>query len=111
MIKVCLFHFPRMENFHGYSLESLDPIPYFPRGPSWWDQTLGTAMLRLSYGRQWMVLRRLCESKWIDQMYREKDPSYMRFVHDFVDKFRDADLVIFVDYNPIHPETLCTELQ
>lgn len=111
MINVCLFHFPRIENFCGYSLDSLDPVPYFPHGPSLWDHTLGTALVRLSYGRQWMVLRQLYESKSVDRMYREKDPSYMRFVSDFVDKFRDADIIILANYNPIHPEVLRTELR
>jgi hypothetical protein len=30
----------------------------------------------------------------------------MRFVSDFVDQFKDADLIIFANYNPVHPEIL-----
>ena len=92
MKKVCIFNFPRMEDFHGYSIESLDPTPYFP-GVS----------ARALYSR-------LTEAKSIDQMYRDRDPSYMRFLHDFVEKFRDADLIVFYMYNPVHPEVLQREL-
>src|ERR1051326_4486999 len=93
MKKVCIFGFPRMENFHGYSIDSLDPAPYFP-----------------SVSRQ-MLFQKLSEAKSLDQMYRDKDPSYMRFLGDFVDKFRDADLLVAYIYNPVHTEVLCKKLQ
>jgi hypothetical protein len=86
-----------MENFHGYSIDSLDPIHYFPGAASWW--------------RRRLLLHKLCEAKFIDQMYRDRDPSYMRFVGDFVDKFRDADLIVLATYNPVHPEALYNELE
>jgi glycosyl transferase family 1 len=88
MKKACIFHFPRMENFHGYSIDSLDPAPYFP-------------------GHN---LQKLTSAQSIDQMYRDRDPAYMRFLGDFIDKFRDAHLLIFAFYNPIHPEVLGREL-
>jgi hypothetical protein len=97
MKKVCVFHFPYMENFHGYSIDSLDPAPYFQKGSS----PGGAAKL---FGL-------LCEAKWIDEMYRNRNPSYMRFVRDFVDKFKDADLIVFHNYNPVHPEVLFNELE
>jgi hypothetical protein len=92
MKKVCIFGFPRMENFHGYSIDSLDPAPYFP-----------------TVGRQ-ALFQKLSEAKSLDQMYRDKDPSYIRFLSDFVDKFRDGDLLVAYIYNPVHPEVLCREL-
>lgn len=92
MKKVCLFHLPKMDNFHGYSIDSLDPLPYFPSGRSSWGRAL--------------VRRRLTNSAAIDEMYRTKDASYMRFVRDFIDKFSDADLIILSTYNPIHPNVL-----
>ncbi len=92
MKKVCIFGFPRMENFHEYSIDSLDPAPYFP-----------------SVDRQ-ALFQKLSEAKSLDQMYREKDSAYMRFLGDFVDKFRDADLFVAYIYNPIHPEVLLKEL-
>lgn len=97
MIKVGLFHVPRMESFHGYSIDSLDPANYFRKG-------------RLANGAAHR-LTRLGEAKWIDEMYRNRDADYMRFVGDFVDKFRDADLVVLATYNPIHPEILYEQLR
>ncbi|HXY09601.1 MAG TPA: glycosyltransferase [Terriglobales bacterium] len=97
MKKVCVFHFPRIENFHGYSIDSLDPVPYFREGAS----RLGAAK----------VFSLLYEAKWIDEMYRDRNPSYMRFVYDFVDKFKDADLVVFFNGNPVHPDVLYRDLE
>lgn len=92
MKKVCLFGFPPMENFHGYSIESLDPAPYFRNcGP-------------------FELYKKLSGAESIDQMYREKDPSYMRFIGDFADKFKDADLLVSGMYNPVHPEVLYRDL-
>ncbi len=97
MKKVCIFHFPRMESFHGYSIDSLDPTQYFLGADSWW--------------RRRLLLRKLSEAKFIDQMYRDRHPAYMRFVRDFVDKFRDAELIVLATYNPVHPEVLYNELE
>jgi hypothetical protein len=83
-----------MEDFHGYSIDSLDPGPYFAHGNS----ARGGAKF-------------LYEAKWIDEMYRDRNPSYMRFIGDFVDKFKNADLLITATYNPIHPEVLSRDLR
>jgi hypothetical protein len=91
MKKVCIFNFPRMENFHGYSIDSLDPAPYFQ-------------------GSFRHLASTLVEAKAIDQVYRDRNPAYMRFLRDFVEKFRDADLVVIGSYNPIHPEVLARDL-
>ena len=100
MKKVCVFHFPRMENFYGYSIDSLAPAPYFRHSD-------------FVFARWARVMRSqtLVEAKSVDRMYRRRDPAYMRFVGDFVDKFRDADLVIMSTYNPIHPDILYHELK
>ena len=100
MKRVCIFHFPRMEDFHGYCIDSLDPAPYFGRSNS--------IFKRLS---NLVLSRTLLEAKSVDRMYRERDPAYMRFVSDFIDKFRDADLIIFATNNPIHPDILWNELK
>jgi glycosyltransferase involved in cell wall biosynthesis len=86
-----------MDNFHGYSIDSLDPVPYFRGTHSRW--------------RRAPLLRKLNEANSIDIMYRERYPPYMRFVCDFVDRFKDADLLVLATYNPIHPEVLCNELE
>lgn len=97
MKKVCMFHFPRMENFHDYSIDCLDPAPYFQQAKSLWGSV--------------MLTRKLAEAKWIDQMYRERNPSYMRFLSDFKDKFKDADLIVAATYNPVHPEVLVRDFR
>jgi hypothetical protein len=97
MKKVCIFHFPRMENFHGYSIDSLDPAPYFRNSDSGWGAT--------------KVFRFLTTAESVDRMYRDRYPPYVRFVRDFVDKFKDADLIVLATYNPVHPEILYNELQ
>jgi len=91
--KVCFFHIPGIESFHGYSIDSLDPAPYFPQ---WNPATL---------------FQKLTEAKSIDQMYRERDRCYMRFLQDFVDKFQDADIILLAMHNPVHPEVLWNQLQ
>jgi len=92
MKKVCIFGFPRMENFHRYSIDSLDPVPYF-RNCSPFE-----------------LYKKLSEAESLDQMYRGKDASYLRFLGDFVDKFKDADLLVSGMYNPVHPEVLFRDL-
>lgn len=92
MKKVCLFHFPRMENFHGYSIDCLDPLPYFHGTDSWW--------------RRRLLLHKLYEAKGIGRLYQEKNPAYMRFISDFIDKFKDSDLLVLSTYNPVHPDVL-----
>jgi spore maturation protein CgeB len=44
-------------------------------------------------------------------MYRDRDPRYMRAVGEFVDRFRDHDLVVMATYNFLHPEILVNELK
>src|SRR5947209_4247026 len=82
-----------MENFYGYSIDSLDPAPYF------------------SHWKPGTLFQKLSQAKYIDQMYRERDAAYMRYLGDFVDKFRDADLIMLAMYNPIHPEVLQNRLK
>jgi hypothetical protein len=35
MKKVCLFNYPPIDNFHGYQIETFDPLSYFPKGSRW----------------------------------------------------------------------------
>ena len=93
MKKVCMLGCPRLGDFHGYFIDSIDPRPYFPRGK--WP----------------MIYRQLIEAKFVDEMYREKYAPYMKFIADFIDRFQDFDLIVFATYNPIHPEVLFRELK
>lgn len=42
----------------------------------------------------------------IDTLYRTKNKAYMNYISDFLDKFKDFDLFIMSQYNPIHPEII-----
>ncbi|MEW5781112.1 MAG: glycosyltransferase family protein [Pseudomonadota bacterium] len=107
MKKVCLFNFPPMENFHGYRIESFDPLSYFPKGSRW---PLTDLILWGLNG--WDQRRALTAgAAGVDRLYRERNPHYMRMVDDFVDRFRDFDLIVMSTYNFIHPEILVRELK
>lgn len=107
MKRICLFDFQPMENFHGYHIESFDPLAYFPKGSRWplsdfvhsglngWDKR--RALLAGAAG--------------VDRLYREREPNYMRMVGDFIDRFRDFDVIAFLNYSFIHPEILQRELK
>lgn len=47
----------------------------------------------------------------VDRLYRERDPAYMRMAGDFIDRFRDFDLIVLRTYNFMHPELLARELK
>lgn len=107
MKKVCLFNFPPMEDFHGYRLETFDPLPYF--------SSSGRGSLRdlLVGGLDQYLKKRSITlgAHGVDRLYRERDPQYMRLINDFVDRFRDFDLIVMGSYNFIHPEVLVRELK
>jgi Glycosyl transferases group 1 len=106
MKKVCLFNFPKMDDFHGYSIECLDPFPYFEKNNKW-----GISELVMGGWNKFSKFRNLAFAEGLDRMYRQKDPGYMRFLSDFVDKYRNFDLVVLSTYNPVHPEILFHELK
>ena len=51
------------------------------------------------------------EAAGVDRLCRERDPNYMSMVGDFIDRFRDFDLIVMSTYNFIHPELLVRELK
>jgi hypothetical protein len=98
--RVCYFHGPAFAGpFHGYDISTLDPTPYFLKSAQRWRRR--RAQTRLAA---------LMRAEGLDELYRERDPDYMRFVADFVDKYRSARLVIMATYNPVHPEILHKQL-
>lgn len=107
MKKVCLFNFPPIANFHGYSIESFDPLAYFPKGSHWSPTDL------IIWGLNgWDQKRALTAgAAGVDRLYRERNPHYMRMIGDFIDRFRDFDLIVMSTYNFIHPEVLVRELK
>lgn len=107
MKRVCLFNFHPMEDFHGYRIETFDPLSYFPPGSRWsWSDLI-------VWGLNGYDKRRALTAgaAGVDRLYRERDPNYMRMVGDFIDRFRDFDLIVMSTYNFIHPELLVRELK
>jgi spore maturation protein CgeB len=107
MKKVCLFNFPPMEDFHGYHIETFDPLSYFSKSNRWsfYDLIIGGL-------NGWDKRRALSAgAAYVDRLYRERDPAYMQMVGDFIDRFRDFDLIVMSTYNFIHPELLVRELK
>jgi spore maturation protein CgeB len=104
--QVCLFDLPPMRDFNGYDLHTFDPGTYISlREPV-------SARERILYG--WSGRRKfdkLYNAAGIDRLYRSRDPAYMRMVAEFVERFRNFDLIILLNYNPIHPEILYHELK
>lgn len=106
MKKVCFFDARPNENFHGYRLESFKPLSYFS------GRKNGGLRAFISHGINGIDKKKMLLSvAGIDQLYRERDPEYMKMVGDFVDRFRDYDLIIMSTYNFIHPEILYREMK
>jgi hypothetical protein len=107
MKRVCLFNFPAMDNFHGYQIESFDPMMYFPKGSHWsWSE------LKVGGLDGWDKRRAIFAGvTGVDRLYRERDPDYMRMAGDFIDRFHDFDLIVMSTYNFLHPELLARELK
>lgn len=106
MKKVCLFNSHLRGLFHGYLLDSLDPAPYFADAAHGdWRDFLAGGLNRFK------KLRSLQMAEGLDRLYRQRDPAYMRFLADFVNRYRDYDLLVMSTYNCIHPEILYHELK
>lgn len=106
MKKVCLFNQKPIDDFHGYRIESFDPLSYFAGSAHWGPMDFLRGGLPGYYKR-----RALWDgAAGIDRLYRERDPAYMRMVGDFVDRFRDFDAIVMGAYNFIHPEVLVRDL-
>lgn len=104
--RVCLFDFEPMADFHGYEIQTFDPVRYI-------DKRRRLALGDLIRGglSNYLFRSRLYSAVEVDRLYRSRDPDYMRLLTDFVEKFKDFDLVILGNYNPIHPEILYHELK
>lgn len=106
MKKVFMFHYPKNENFHDYYIDSLDPTPYFQ------NDTRGTLRDLLNGGRgRYLRMHNFGYAHEIDTLYRTKNKNYMRYIDDFLDKFRDFDIFILSTYNTIHPEIIHKHLK
>lgn len=107
MKNVCLFNYQLVDDFHGYHIETFDPLSYFPQKSLW-----STSDLIVWGLNGWDQRRALTAGAvGVDRLYRERNPHYMRMVGDFIDRFRDFDLIVMSTYNFIHPEILVRELK
>lgn len=104
--KVCLFDFEPIQDFHGYEIHTFDPFLYIERRK------------RFSVGdfvrwgiSNYLVKNPLYSAEQIDRLYRARDRHYMRLLSDFVERFKDFDVIILANYNPIHPDVLYHELK
>lgn len=107
MIKVCLFNSKELDDFHGYKIETFDPLAYFDKSSHWSLYELLTCGLNGYFHRRSIQY----SAEAVDRLYREKNPNYMRMASDFVDRFRDFDLIVMSTYNFLHPEILHRELK
>ncbi len=107
MKKVCLFNYPAMADFHGYRIETFDPLAYFGRGSHWpLSDFIRRGQVGFDHGRAIVD-----GAAGVDSLYRERNRNYMQMIGDFVDRFRDFDLIVMSTYNFIHPEVLVQELK
>lgn len=107
MKRVCFFNFPPVDDFHGFRIETFDPLPYFSRGGCWSFSEFLSGGLN-GYDKRRAIL---AGSVGVDRLYRERDQNYMRMASDFIDRFKDFDYIIMGAYNFIHPEILVRELK
>jgi spore maturation protein CgeB len=104
--RVCFFALPGIDAVPGYRIESFDPAPYFRDRPHWSPYELIGGGLN-GYDKR----RALASAAGVDRLYRERDPAYLKMARDFVDRFRDFDLIFVLNYNFIHPEIWARELK
>jgi spore maturation protein CgeB len=102
MKKVCLFNYSPIKNFNGYQIDTFDPFEYFQNDNRWGIDDL------ISWGLNGYRHKRalIASAAGIDRLYREKNKNYMRMVDEFVEKFRDYDLIVMSTFNFLHPEVI-----
>jgi spore maturation protein CgeB len=105
--RVCFFALPGIDGVAGYQIESFDPRPYFDRSPHWSPYDLIAGGLNAYDKRRALA----AGAAGVDRLYRERDPAYLKMAGDFVDRFRDFDLIFILNYNFIHPEIWARELK
>ena len=108
MTRVYLFDFLPFNDFHGFRIETFNPLAYFKSSDRW------SLPMLLFWGLNGFIKARAVMKMGavaVDRLYRERDPAYMRMVGDFIDRFREFDLIILSTYNFIHPEVLVRELR
>lgn len=106
MKKVCFFNYPEIKSLPGYHIDTLDPIQYFGNNSKW-----GLVDLLRDGWSGYSKLRSIKTAEGLDKLYRSRDPAYMKFLTDFVNKYNDYDAIIMTSYNCVHPDVLYHELK
>lgn len=107
MKRVCLVNFPSIADLYGYQFEVFDPLIYFPKGSHWsWSDLIISGLNGYDQRRAL-----ISSAAGVDRLYRERNPYYMRMIGDFIDCFRDFDLIVMGTNSVIHPEVLYRELK
>lgn len=107
MKKVCLFNYKSIADFNGYQIDTFNPFEYFGKDDRWGISDL------IFWGVNGFKHQRALSASaaGIDRLYREKNKNYMRMIDDFVDKFKDHDLIVMSTFNFLHPEVIHKHLK
>jgi hypothetical protein len=105
MTKVCYLAWSPIANCERYQIDSFDPYEYFPAQRALFPLSRSSSFLKGARARN-----ALFSAGGVDRLYRERNPDYMRMTRDFIDRFRDYDVIV-AGINVIHPELLWRELR
>lgn len=103
--RFCIYDTHVHGEFQGYWVESpLRTMNFSTLGRRTWKHLLASG--RNGYLRG----SALWFQQFVDEMYRDRDPAYMRLVDEFIARYGDYDVLIFGVQCFIHPEILVTRL-
>jgi hypothetical protein len=104
--KVCLFWWQQVESFGEFEISHFDPNRYFS------DDGHLSVRDFLANGWNGYSKRRaiLAGAAGIDKLYRQRDRAYMQMIDEFVERYRDYDLIVMA-YNFVHPDILTSALR
>lgn len=105
MKRICVYDTAVHGEFHGYWVESpLRQMNLSGLGRRTWRNFLANG--RNGYMRD----NALWFQRFVDEMYRDRDPAYLRLVDEFIARYEDYDVLVFGIQCFIHPEILATRL-
>lgn len=105
MKRICFYDTAVHGEFNGYWVESpLRHLSLSGLGNRTWRNLLANG--RNGYKRD----SALWFQQFVDELYRDRDPVYMKLVDEFVVRYADFDVLVFGIQCFIHPEILATRL-
>ena len=81
-----------------YFIDSMDPYSYFPKQK--------TAEYFFSMATRRWGANAFGYAEGVDYLYRSGNRYYKKYINDFIDRFRDFDIIIMNNINFLHPEIL-----